>query len=188
MFALKVATKDFETLSEKDQLYEKNERRVLNMINHPFLVKMLDDIENQGKKCIIMELAEQGSLQKLIDERKKANQLFTEKEVLRIIANLALGLFEIHSQGIQHRDLKPTNIFISEMEGTQILKLTDFGLSKYIEATVKIDSTSGFSETIAYWSPERLSDNPNSEREDVWALGITAYNIACFETPFKSKS
>jgi serine/threonine protein kinase len=34
-----------------------------------------------------------------------------------MIANLALGLFEVHSQGIQHRDLKPANILISEMEG-----------------------------------------------------------------------
>jgi serine/threonine protein kinase len=97
VLALKVATKDFETLSEKDQLYEKNERRMLNMINHPFVVKVFDEIEFQGKKCIIMELAERGSLQKLIDERKKTNQLFTEKEVLRMIANLALGLYEIHS-------------------------------------------------------------------------------------------
>jgi len=78
-----------------------------------------------------MELAEQDSLQQLIDERKKNNLLFTEQEALRMIANLALGLFEVHSQGIQHRDLKPANILISEMEGIQILKLTDFGLSKY---------------------------------------------------------
>ena len=41
------------------------------MINHPFVVKVVDDIEFQGKKCIIMELAERGSLKKLIDERKK---------------------------------------------------------------------------------------------------------------------
>ena len=44
MFALKVATKDFDTLSEKDQLYEKNEMHLLNMINHPFVVKVIDDI------------------------------------------------------------------------------------------------------------------------------------------------
>jgi serine/threonine protein kinase len=57
--------------------------------------------------------------------------MFTEKEALRMIANLALGLFEIHSQGVQHRDLKPANILISQLNGFQILKLTDFGLSKY---------------------------------------------------------
>jgi len=105
-----------------------------------------------------------------------------------MIANLALGLFEVHSQGIQHRDLKPANILISEMQGTQILKLTDFGLSKYNQATVKIDTSVGFSGTIAFCSPERISENPNSEKEDVWALGMTAYNIACLELPFKNKS
>jgi serine/threonine protein kinase len=106
-----------------------------------------------------------------------------------MIANLALGLFEVHSQGIQHRDLKPANILISEMEGIQILKLTDFGLSKYNQATVKIDTSVGFfTGTIAFCSPERINENPNSEKEDVWALGMTAYNIACLELPFKNKS
>ena len=98
--AMKVPTREFETLSEKDQLYEKNETRMHNLINHPFVIKSLDEIYFQGKKCIIMELAERGSLQKLIELRRKNNDLFTEKEALRMIANLALGLFEIHSQGI----------------------------------------------------------------------------------------
>ena len=74
------------------------------------------------------------------------------------------------------------------MEGAQILKLTDFGNTKYDYATVKIDTTTGFTGTIAYCSPERFSDNPNSEKEDLWALGVTAYNIACLELPFKNKS
>jgi len=74
------------------------------------------------------------------------------------------------------------------MEGKEILKLTDFGLSKYKEASVKIDTSTGFSGTFAYCSPERLNGNPNSDKEDVWALGITAYNIACLELPFKNKS
>ena len=71
VLALKVPSKDFETLSEKDQLYEKNEARILSMINHPFVVKVIDEIEYQVKKCFIMELAEGGSLQMLIEERKK---------------------------------------------------------------------------------------------------------------------
>jgi eukaryotic-like serine/threonine-protein kinase len=70
------------------------------------------------------------------------------------------------------------------MEEKQILKLTDFGISKYNKASVKIDTASGFSGTFAYCSPERLSGNPNSDKEDVWALGITAYYIACLELPF----
>ena len=71
MLALKVPSKDFETLSEKDQLYEKNETRILKMINHPFVVKVIDEIEYHGKKCFIMEIAEKVSLQMMIEERKK---------------------------------------------------------------------------------------------------------------------
>jgi eukaryotic-like serine/threonine-protein kinase len=58
-----------------------------------------------------------------------------------LIANLALGLFEIHSQGIQHRDLKPANILISILGGTQILKITDFGLSKDKNASNNINTS-----------------------------------------------
>ena len=72
------------------------------------------------------------------------------------------------------------------MEGIEILKFSDFGLSKYKEASVKIETYNGFSGTMAYNSPERFSGNPNSDKEDVWALGITAYNIACLELPFKN--
>jgi serine/threonine protein kinase len=66
-----VSSKDYDALTPSEQLYEKNERRILKMIDHPFVVKVIDEIEYQGKKCFIMELAEMGSLQKLIDERKK---------------------------------------------------------------------------------------------------------------------
>ena len=44
MLAMKMTLSDFEALSEKDQLYEKNERRTLKMINHPFVIKVIDDI------------------------------------------------------------------------------------------------------------------------------------------------
>ena len=49
VLAIKVATREFETLDKKDQLYEKNERRMYNLINHPFVVKVLDEIEFEGK-------------------------------------------------------------------------------------------------------------------------------------------
>ena len=70
-----------------------------------------------------------------------------------MIANLAIGLFEIHSKGIQHRDLKPANILISEMQGTQILKLTDFGLSKQ-GVNESNSKTYSFCGTPEYVAPE----------------------------------
>lgn len=49
-------------------------------------------------------------------------------------------------------------------------------------------TTTGFNGTVAYCSPERFTDNPNSEKEDSWALGITLYHLATLDVPFKSKS
>ena len=61
-----------------------------------------------------MELAEGGDLQKYVNERKIAGKPFTEAEIVKKVANIALGLNELHSNGIQHRDLKPANIVIEK--------------------------------------------------------------------------
>ena len=94
---------------------------------------------------------------------------------MQITVNLALGLLEIHENGIQHRDFKPANILISEEAGHEIFKLTDFGISKYSMATMQMNTTSGLTGTIDFCSPERLKGESNSLKEDVWALGVTIY-------------
>jgi len=65
-------------------------------------------------------------LENLINEKKEKNESFTDTEIIRMVANLALGLLEIHSKGIQHRNFKPSNIFISEENEKQILKISNF--------------------------------------------------------------
>jgi len=57
-----------------------------------------------------MEIAEKGSLKNLINQREKANQPFSEQEILIMFANIAFSLLEINSRGIFHRDLKPENM------------------------------------------------------------------------------
>ena len=104
---------------------------------------------------------------------------------MRIFANLCLALYEIHSKGVQHRDLKPENILIHNLNGIDIYKITDFGISKYDKSTLKIDTTTGITGTLAYVSPERVKGNGNSLKEDVWALGVTLYHLAALELPFK---
>ena len=104
---------------------------------------------------------------------------------MRIFANLCLALYEIHSKGVQHRDLKTENILIHHLNGLDIYKITDFGISKYDKSTLKIDTTTGITGTLAYVSPERIKGNCNSLKEDVWALGVTLYHLAALGLPFK---
>ena len=75
---MKMSLKISKMLDRKDQMYEENEKRVLQMIDHPFIVKFLDEFMIDGKQCIIMELAEKGSLKGLIDKRIEEKKPFTD--------------------------------------------------------------------------------------------------------------
>lgn len=83
-----------------------------------------------------MELITKGSLADMIENRKKSGKHFTDEEIIKMAANMTLGLLALHLNGFYHRDFKPENILIGEENGQEILKLTDFGLAKYNNATV----------------------------------------------------
>jgi len=74
--------------------------------------------------------------------------------------------------------LKPENILIHSHNGIDIYKITDFGICKYEKSTIKIETTTGITGTIAYVSPERIKGNNNSDKEDVWALGVIIYYLS----------
>lgn len=63
--------------------------------------------------------------------------------------------------------------------------MTDFGLVKIKDDIDYFITTKGFTGTVTYCSPERLTVNPNSDKEDSWALGVTLYQLATLEFPFK---
>jgi len=156
---------------------------------HPYIVRVLDNFLLDNKQCIVMELAEGGDLQKYINERKTAGKPFTEAEIVKKVANIALGLNELHSNGIQHRDLKPANIVIEKSANKIILKITDFGLSKD-KNTYTPDTTTGTTGTVIFSSPERFNKTTPGEKdsfgkEDIWALGCIAYNLSTFMYPFE---
>lgn len=157
------------------------------MIQHPFTIKIVDEFISDNKHCIVMEQVNRGSMDKVLKIRKESNQTYQEDVILRIFANLCLALYEIHSKGVQHRDLKPENILIHNYNGLDIYKITDFGICKYDKSTLKLDTTTGITGTMSYVSPERIKGNPNSDKEDIWALGVVMYYLATFDFPFKGE-
>jgi serine/threonine protein kinase len=93
---------------------------------------------------------------------------------------MLLALYEIHSKAIIHRDIKPHNIFLNDTQ--EIAKLGDFGVSRRIEPGQDFALT--FAGTPYYVSPEILNERPYNTKADIWALGVTLYELICLQPPF----
>ena len=109
----------------------------------------------------------------------------TEHELWRFIRDVASGLAYLHDNDVIHRDIKPENILQDE-RGDYVI--SDFGLSTKMRSTLRQASTrqnDGFSGTIAYMAPELFTSKPTAVKAtDVWALGVTIYEMATGELPF----
>ena len=97
------------------------------MLNHQNIIKFKDLFEENNRIIIVTELAEHGSLKKLIDERILNKQNFEVEEIMNIFIQLLLGVQHMHENKVFHRDIKPDNIFLG-YEGK--IKIGDFGISR----------------------------------------------------------
>ncbi|HEY5955641.1 MAG TPA: protein kinase, partial [Polyangiaceae bacterium] len=106
-------------------------------------------------------------------------------EAVEFVAQATAAIAEAHDVGVVHRDLKPSNLFLTRRsDGTPCVKVLDFGISKQLSdleaATMQtaLTSTRQVMGSPAYMSPEQVRDARNVDhRTDVWALGVTLYEL-----------
>ena len=127
-----------------------------------------------------MELAAGGGLfERLVDEGA-----YSEEYAARILQQIAVALYHLHSRGIVHRDVKPENV-VFEMEGDTRVKLIDFGTAVALEERGGTISSGGRIGTWSYWAPEQLKQEPYDFAVDMWSLGTRAY-VLCSGPPLLS--
>ena len=107
------------------------------------------------------------------------------KEMLRVGCQVAAGLEAAHSQGLIHRDVKPSNILLDE--GVERLKLTDFGLVRALDE-VGITRTGTLAGTPEYMSPEQAMGKPMDARSDLFSLGVLLWTMSTGRPPFRADS
>jgi len=131
---------------------------------------------------IIMEYADGGTLADLLNIRKQTGEIFKTAEILNLFSQLALGMKTINNK-LVHRDIKPDNILLCQ----DVLKITDFGLSKIANANTRTITFKGYG-TAQYSAPEVWDYSKNTIQMDIYSMGIVFYEIATLNYPYELKT
>ncbi len=190
--AIKVLPHDLAENPERRKRFEQ-EARAASALNHPNI-------------CTIHDIGRDGSIDYLVMEFLNGDTLHQRlkkgplplPEALAVAEQIADALAAAHRQGIIHRDLKPANIMLTRSgtagEGAPHAKLLDFGLAKLREpvTTAAMGSTLTTQGTILgtlhYMAPEQLEERPADARTNLWALGVTLYEMVTGRPAFEASS
>jgi serum/glucocorticoid-regulated kinase 2 len=146
-----------------------NRCRVLESIDHPFIVSLEYAFQTEKKLYLALEYAYGGD----IFQHLAAVEYFPEYRAQFYAAEILLALEFLHSKNIIYRDLKPENVLI---DAKGHIKLTDFGLAKELEIS-EARRTKTFCGTNEYLAPEVILGELYGESVDWWALGIVIYEM-----------
>jgi serine/threonine protein kinase len=184
-------------LSSPDHSYRARflrEARAVSALTHPNIATVFDYGETpEGQPYIVMELIKGQTLNDLLQEGP-----LTLAQAVQIVASIAEALGEAHHQGIVHRDVKPSNIVITERGQVKVL---DFGLVKQLDqqytfagdpnvptlppALTRSDVIVG---TPLYLTPEQATGKPVDGRSDLFALGALLYECLTGQSAFSGAS
>lgn len=153
------------------------EARVGAALNHTNIIHIYTFDEYEGNPYLVMELADNGSLDSRIENEGRVPEL----HVLDVGIKVASALASAYKKGILHRDIKPGNILFNA-EGEP--KLVDFGLAGAEEDSP--DEEAGVWGTPYYVAPEKIKREPETYLSDMYTLGGTLYHALTGHVPFEA--
>ncbi|MFV2073922.1 MAG: tetratricopeptide repeat protein, partial [Thermoanaerobaculales bacterium] len=177
--ALKLLRRDLE--SEELLHRFRVERQILARINHPNIARLLDGgVTDEGRPYFAMEHVEGVPLDEYCDEHR-----LSVRKRLELFRTVCAAVQHAHRNLVVHRDLKPTNILVTE-DGT--VKLLDFGIAKVLDPKEFPEEVArtrpGFRLlTPEYASPEQLRGEPVTTASDVYQLGLLLYRLLAGRLP-----
>ncbi|MFZ0009797.1 MAG: serine/threonine-protein kinase [Steroidobacteraceae bacterium] len=155
----------------------RQEARMQAALNHPNVALLFDYFVHDGAPVAVMEFIDGESLEQLIRRRGA----IPAHEAVPLFKQALRGVAAAHRAGIIHRDLKSSNLMITK-DG--VVKVMDFGIAKRQGVTGGTKASSTSIGSPLYMAPEQILGNPVDCRTDVYALGVTLYQLLSGQPPF----
>jgi len=167
-----------------------SEAKIQASIVHPHIVRVLDVIDSDkdsgvpGILAIVMEYIHGEALDRILEKGP-----LSERDAVSTALVMLDAIGYAHHAGIVHRDLKPSNVMVCESLARESLymgiKVMDFGIAKVLEEREQRTSTGMRMGTPHYMAPEQIENARQvDERTDLYAIGLTLYELLCGRTPF----
>jgi serine/threonine-protein kinase len=161
------------------------ERQALAVMDHPNITQVFDaGITENGWPYFVMERVTGVPLGQYVQ-----SNVLSLGERLRLFLQVCRAIQHAHQKGIIHRDVKPSNVLITTIDGAPFCKVIDFGIAKAIgsDAGARLTQTGTNVGTPAYMSPEQAygSSLDVDTRSDIYALGVVLYELLAGILPFE---
>jgi Tol biopolymer transport system component/tRNA A-37 threonylcarbamoyl transferase component Bud32 len=157
----------------------RREAKAIANLHHPNILPVHDFGQEEGHSFIVMRYIEgTRTLKELMETPLSLVQ------AAGLIEQIAAALDHAHQQGVIHRDMKPSNVL---MDGDWAL-LTDFGLAKMTEASVKLTGSGVGIGTPAYMSPEQGQGVAVDHRTDIYSLGVILFEMLTGQIPHDAET
>ncbi len=155
------------------------EARVVAKLDHPNIVPVFDYADHNGQSYLVMKFIEGETLKAVIDR-----QWPSKDQILGIVQSVGAALAYAHSQGVLHRDVKPSNVLLADPGNVY---LADFGLARMAEAGESTLSGDQLLGTPHYISPEQARGEKDLDAgTDIYSFGIVLYQLAVGRVPYNS--
>jgi serine/threonine-protein kinase len=148
-------------------------------LDHPNIARMTTAFRIDNQLFMILEYVDGVGL----DEKLRGNPL-PPSETIRYVDQILAALSYAHEHGVVHRDLKPANILVTP---ARVVKLTDFGIAQAADAK-RLTRTGMALGSLHYMSPEQITSGGADARSDLYALGVTFFEMVTGQRPIKGDS
>ncbi|MEO3805926.1 serine/threonine-protein kinase [Nonomuraea sp. B1E8] len=170
------------TAAEREEALQRATREAMAaaQLRHPNIITVHDVLTHNGLPTIVMEMLKGRDLKDAV----AAEGPWTPERVAALGLRVLDALSAAHAHGIQHRDVKPANVFLTD-DGRVVL--TDFGIAR-LEDQATITESGLLVGSPGYIAPERLRGERGGPASDLWSLGATLYSAIEGQAPYTGTS